>query len=81
MMHYRGFKAGDEVMRLAFARLGLTAAEMDDLLPPDPSDAPPPLPDMASLLGLDSGPLQTAGVGDRLDELRVAGPQRGNAAC
>ncbi len=53
-----GANARDEVMRLAFARLGLTSQDMSDLLPPNPNDDPPPLPDMASLLGLDTGPLQ-----------------------
>lgn len=52
-----GANAGDEVLRLAFARLGLTAEEMDDLMPPDPSETPPELPDIGALLGLETGPL------------------------
>ncbi len=47
-----------EVMRLSFARLGLSAAEMDDLLPHVAGDNPPVLPDLTNLLGLESGPIQ-----------------------
>lgn len=47
-----------EVMRLSFARLGLTSDEINDLLPPGPGDDPPPLPDLTELLELDSGPLE-----------------------
>ncbi|MBW3098004.1 penicillin acylase family protein [Pseudohoeflea coraliihabitans] len=49
---------GHEVQRLSFARLGLTPAEIEDLMPPVAADAPPPLPELAELLGLDAGPLQ-----------------------
>lgn len=49
-----------EVFRLSFARIGLTAEEIDDLLPPGPGDNPPPLPDLTRLLGLESGPLEIA---------------------
>ncbi|MCR9135069.1 MAG: penicillin acylase family protein [Alphaproteobacteria bacterium] len=49
-----------EVMRLSFARLGLSADEINDLLPPGPGDNPPPLPDLARLLDLESGPLDIA---------------------
>lgn len=49
-----------EVMRLSFARLGMTSDEIDDLLPPGPDDSPPPLPDLARLLELENGPLKIA---------------------
>lgn len=48
---------GEEVNRLAFARLGMEAGEIRDLLPPLEEDSPPPLPDLTRLLQLDSGPL------------------------
>ncbi len=48
----------DEVLRLKFARLGMTDAEITDLEPPVPGDAPPPLPDLRQLLGLPSGTLK-----------------------
>lgn len=48
-----------EVLRLKFARLGMTDAEITDLLPPVADDAPPPLPDLKQLLGLPSGPIRT----------------------
>ncbi|CAN7390326.1 penicillin acylase family protein [Phyllobacterium sp. LjRoot231] len=51
----------DEVLRLKFARLGMTDAEIIDLLPPVPGDTPPPLPDLRQVLGLPSGTLK-AGV-------------------
>ncbi|MAY63938.1 MAG: acyl-homoserine-lactone acylase [Rhizobiales bacterium] len=50
----------DEADRLAFARLGFTGEEIDDLLPPLDVDNPPPLPDLGSLLGLEVGPLDQA---------------------
>lgn len=46
-----------EVMRLSFARLGLTSDEINDLLPPGPGDNPPPLPDLTELLELENGPI------------------------
>ena len=57
----------DEADRLAFARLGFSGEETDDLLPMLDVDNPPPLPDMKALLGLESGPLEQAslkGAGD-----------------
>lgn len=51
----------EEISRLAFSRLGMSAAEIDELLPPHRSDTPPPLPDLAALLDLDSGPIPPAG--------------------
>ena len=49
-----------EIIRLSFARLGLSADEINDLMPPGPGDNPPPLPDLTALLGLESGPLEPA---------------------
>lgn len=49
---------GDEVNRLAFARLGFSAAEINDLMPHIEADNPLPLPDLSALLGLDIGPLE-----------------------
>jgi penicillin amidase len=46
-----------ERMRLAFARLGMSPAEIDDLLPPLQGDNAPELPDLTALLGLDKGRL------------------------
>jgi penicillin amidase len=54
-----------EMYRLSFARMGLTSEEINDLLPPGPTDNPPPLPDLRQLLGLESGPLQMAGGGQQ----------------
>ncbi|PSH69760.1 penicillin acylase family protein [Phyllobacterium brassicacearum] len=52
----------DEVLRLKFARLGMSDAEITDLLPPVPGDAPPPLPDLRQLLGLSSGTLKAGAI-------------------
>ncbi|PWW04510.1 penicillin amidase [Hoeflea marina] len=49
--------AGDEVLRLAFARMGMSEAEANDLMPYLVVDTPPPLPDLTPLLGLDTTPL------------------------
>ncbi|TPW32884.1 penicillin acylase family protein [Pararhizobium mangrovi] len=43
---------GDEASRLAFAALGLSDREIDDLMPPLEGDRPPPLPDLRRLLAL-----------------------------
>ncbi|WP_271894501.1 penicillin acylase family protein [Candidatus Phyllobacterium onerii] len=48
----------DEVLRLKFARLGMSDAEIIDLLPPVPGDTPPSLPDLRQILGLPSGSLK-----------------------
>lgn len=50
----------EEILRLKFSRLGMSAKEIDDLLPPVPGDAPPPLPDLHQLIGLATGPLKAA---------------------
>lgn len=47
----------DEIHRLAFARLGMSGAEIDDLLPPLEGDHPPPLPDLRALLDLPARPV------------------------
>ncbi|MEO4040919.1 penicillin acylase family protein [Hoeflea sp. CAU 1731] len=52
-----GENASFEIMRLAFSRLGMNSAEIEDLLPSSEDDNPPELPDMAALLGLATGPL------------------------
>lgn len=46
-----------EASRLAFARLGLDSNAINDLLPPVPGETPPPLPDLAQLLELPTGPI------------------------
>ncbi|RCS25311.1 penicillin acylase family protein [Phyllobacterium salinisoli] len=51
---------GEEMERLKFARLGMSNAEMNDLLPPLSEDTPPHLPDLKTLLGLASGPVNAA---------------------
>jgi penicillin amidase len=38
-----------EILRLALAARGLGPAEVEDLLPLDAADAPPPLPELAEL--------------------------------
>jgi len=41
-----------ELLRLALAAQGLTSAEIEDLMPLDAADAPPPLPEIAQLYPL-----------------------------
>jgi penicillin G amidase len=55
-----GANMTQEIERLKFARLGMSDAEIDDLLPPLAVDTPPPLPDLKALLGLETGPIDTA---------------------
>jgi penicillin amidase len=45
----------EEAFRLGFYRMGFSEAEMLDLLPYVDADNPPPMPDLRTLLGLDSG--------------------------
>ena len=40
----------------------MSVAEITDLLPPVPGDAPPPLPDLHQLLGLSSGTLKAGAI-------------------
>ncbi|MEK1889226.1 MAG: penicillin acylase family protein [Phyllobacterium sp.] len=58
-----GANIDDEVLRLKFARLGMSDAEITDLEPPVAGDTPPPLPDLRQILGLSSGTLK-AGASD-----------------
>ncbi|MBC7282372.1 penicillin acylase family protein [Hoeflea sp.] len=51
---------GDEALRLGFHRIGLSEAEIRDLLPYLDADTPPPMPDLTALLGLDAAPLGKA---------------------
>ena len=53
-----GRNASEEVMRLAFARLGFSSSEIGELLPLLPGENPPELPDLAALLDLPSGPIE-----------------------
>ena len=56
---------GDEALRLGFHRVGLSEAEIRDLLPYLDNDTPPPMPDLTALLGLDPAPLgETATTAD-----------------
>lgn len=48
---------GEEALRLGFHRIGLSEAEMLDLLPSLDADSPPPMPDLTGLLGLDATPI------------------------
>ncbi|MDF1609518.1 penicillin acylase family protein [Hoeflea sp. YIM 152468] len=48
---------GEEALRLGFSRMGLSEAEIQDLLPYLDADIPPPMPDLTRLLGLDTTPL------------------------
>jgi penicillin amidase len=47
-----------EMLRLALAAHGLNSAEIEDLMPLEPSDAPPPMPEIAQLYPLKTGGLQ-----------------------
>ncbi len=62
----------DEADRLGFARLGFSAAEIDDLMPPLDVDNPPPLPDLGSLLGLQVGPLSQADLAGNAGDEQMA---------
>lgn len=54
---------GAETLRLAFASQGLTPAEINDLMPPDPEVAPPLLPDLARLYPIrKTGPQKQAAI-------------------
>ncbi|PRD41520.1 penicillin acylase family protein [Phyllobacterium phragmitis] len=55
----------EEMERLKFARLGMSNAEINDLLPPLREDRPPSLPDLKVLLGLESGPISAARPAER----------------
>ena len=48
---------GEEALRLGFHRIGLSEAEMLDLLPYLDADSPPAMPDLTALLGLDATPV------------------------
>jgi penicillin amidase len=51
-----------EMLRLTLAAQGLSSAEIDDLMPLDPADAPPPMPEIAQLY-----PLKTTAPQKRAD--------------
>jgi len=48
---------GEEALRLGFYRIGLSDAEVLDLLPYLDADNPPAMPDLTGLLGLDTTPI------------------------
>ncbi|MBV6651986.1 MAG: penicillin acylase family protein, partial [Hoeflea sp.] len=48
---------GEEALRLGFHRIGLSEAEIRDLLPYLDVDTPPEMPDLTALLGLDPAPI------------------------
>ena len=62
-----------EIERLAFARQGLDGQEIDDLLPPLPGDRPPPLPDLAKLLGFHARPKAEEAAGVPIEPSGLAG--------
>jgi penicillin amidase len=63
-----------EVLRLALAAQGLTAAEIEDLMPLDAVDRPPPLPEIAQLYPLQKAtPQQRAGAATLVDEALGSG--------
>ena len=64
---------GLETRRLAFAAVGLSPAEIEDLLPSDPAVAPPPLPDLASLYPLRKAPGKQAAAIPIVDEMIGSG--------
>jgi len=58
-----GANINHELARLAYAAQGLKAAEIEDLMPTDAADQPPPLPELAELY-----PLQLSAGGGRRAE-------------
>ena len=50
-----GANINHELARLAYAAQGLNAAEIEDLMPLDPVDRPPPMPEIAQLYPLQRG--------------------------
>ena len=60
-----------EMLRLALAAQGLTSAEIEDLLPPDGVDRPPPLPEIAQLYPLQrrDGPQRQAAAAHPIDDV------------
>jgi penicillin amidase len=63
-----GANINHELARLAYAAHGLTAAEIEDLLPLDAGEHPPPLPELAQLY-----PLQRTATAERRAGLEVEG--------
>jgi penicillin amidase len=61
-----GANINHELARLAYAAQGLKAAEIEDLMPTDAGDHPPPLPELAELY-----PLQRSAGGGRRAEAGV----------
>jgi len=54
----------DEILRFALASRGFNSAEIDDLLPYDAKDNPPPLPNLRALFEMAPVLLRTGGVDD-----------------
>jgi penicillin amidase len=58
-----------EIQRLTLAGQGLTSAEIEELMPLDAADAPPPLPEIADLYPLNRKAARRADASDQLDGL------------
>ena len=59
-----------EMLRLSLAAQGLNSAEIEDLMPLEPSDAPPPMPEIAQLYPLKSSvPQKRADASTLVDDL------------
>jgi penicillin amidase len=63
-----------EMLRLILAAQGLTSAEIEDLMPLDPADAPPPMPEIAQLYPLKTtAPQKRADASTLIDEVLGSG--------
>lgn len=62
-----------ETLRLTLAAQGLTSAEIEDLMPLDPADAPPPMPEIAQLYPLKTAPQKRADAATLIDDFVGSG--------
>jgi penicillin amidase len=64
-----------ELLRLALAAQGLNSAEIEDLMPLDAADRPPPMPELAQLYPLrrPAAPQRRASAGTELDDVIGSG--------
>ncbi len=64
-----------ELLRLALAAQGLNSAEIEDLMPLDAADRPPPMPELAQLYPLQrpAAPQRRASAGTELDDVIGSG--------
>ena len=62
-----------ETLRLTLAAQGLTSAEIEDLMPLDSADAPPPMPEIAQLYPLKTAPQKRADAATLIDDFVGSG--------